>query len=135
MKIWVYCIIALMLLAVVVVVLVIPMRVHSTPAWEEESTQLLGRVGSALEQYSNDHHGAFPSSLAELYPNYIANSADLQPVVKIRDKYMTFNYYRPSRLGNPKTVVLKISLKSPTRSNYQFRTFELRGNMRLKCIR
>ncbi len=67
----------------------------------------LAVVGKALKTYSNDHGGAFPASLADLYPKYIPDQGKLLcPQTGPGGTAFRYEYKQPSPSAPENTVVV-----------------------------
>ncbi len=69
--------------------------------------QKLQGLGSALDQYSSKHKGAYPDKLTQLVPNYLPDASALQYVEKPGAPVQTVTYYKPPANAAPQFVVAR----------------------------
>lgn len=130
-KAYIIWVVALIVMASVTVLSIRAFMPSSDPSWVLDSGSFLKQVGIAFDEYSDEHSGALPQSLSELYPQYCKDKRITQTVSKFAGKPMAIVYYNPNQLGNPKTALVGIRLVPGVETRYNSRGWVLWGNLQV----
>ncbi len=71
--------------------------------------QKLQGIGSALQQYTRKHKGAYPDKLTQLVPDYLPDASALQYVDKPGSNPQNVQYFKPSPQSAPSSVVARFN--------------------------
>jgi len=123
-------IVVVIIVGVLAAMLLPSLKRSGSPAWDGEAYGFLTNVRSALRDYAGKHHGNAPQSLAALYPDYTKDKRVRDPIIDCGSMRLGVVYYRPQKLGSPKTAVMELLVDPSAETRHDYRRWVLWGDLR-----
>jgi hypothetical protein len=99
------------------------------PAWVDDAGDFLRDVRTGIQMYQVHHQGKPPTTLAELYPEHVADARITRETALFGGSAMRITAHKPLKLGNPDNVVISVQLRRKVESRFPFRGMTLKGDL------